>query len=193
MRGLLRKLYYSLYDFNNNQLTNRHPRYKKYAVGDWTYGFPTVYDWNEGTRLVIGKFCSISRDVKIYLGGNHRIDWVSTFPFSEFFDEAKGIKGHPSSRGDVIIENDVWIGGGATILSGVTLGNGCVVGADCVVRKSVPPYAVVVGNPARIARYRFDEKTIESLLKTKWWDWPVEKIKEELPRMMTDDIQKFLK
>ena len=139
MRRLLKKLYFLYHDLNANQATNRHPRYKSYDIGDWTYGFPTVYDWNDGTRLVIGKFCSIARGVKIYLGGEHRMDWVSTFPFSEFFDEAKDVKGHPASKGDVIVENDVWIGGHATILSGVTLGNGCVVGAGSVVAKSVRP------------------------------------------------------
>jgi len=193
MRRLLRKLYFLYHDLNANQVTNKHPRYQSYDIGDWTYGFPTVYDWHDGTRLIIGKFCSIARGVKIYLGGEHRMDWISTFPFSEFFEEAKEIKGHPASKGDVIIENDVWIGGDATILSGVTLGNGCVVGAGSVVTKSVPPYAVAAGNPARVVKYRFDPQTIEKLLDLKWWDWPIEKIKEALPEMMAEDIHKFLK
>ena len=91
MRRYLEKLYFLYHDLNSNQLTNKHPRYKKYNIGDWTYGFPRVYEWGEGTQLIIGKFCSIARDVKIYLGGEHRMDWVSTFPFSEFFGEAKDI------------------------------------------------------------------------------------------------------
>ena len=193
MRGLLQKIYFRFHDFNSIQFTKKHPRYKKYDIGDWTYGFPVVYDWNDNTTLVIGKFCSIGRDVKIYLGGEHRLDWVSTYPFSDFFESAKKMPKHSISKGSVIIENDVWIGIDATILSGITLGNGCVVGAGSVVTKSVPPYAVVAGNPARIVKYRFDQATIEKLLQMKWWDWPVKKIQEKLPEMMQAEISKFLK
>ncbi len=192
MRRLIRKAWFYVHDLKGHSFTRDHPRYKKYEIGEWTYGLPIVYDWNDGTRLVIGKFCSIARGVKIYLGGEHRMDWVSTWPFSEFFEEAKGVKGHPASKGDVIIENDVWIGGDAAILSGVTLGNGCVVGAGSVVTKSVPPYAVAAGNPARVVKYRFDQKTVEKLLKMQWWDWPVEKIKEALPEIMSEDVEKFV-
>jgi acetyltransferase-like isoleucine patch superfamily enzyme len=193
MKPLLRKIYYFIYDFRSNPITRKHPRYRKYDIEDYTYGFPKIYDWNEGTRLKIGKFCSIAKGVKIYLGGQHRVDWVSTYPFSEFFEEAKNIKGHPVSKGSVIVENDVWIGGNATILSGVTLSNGCVIGADSVVTKDVPPYSIVAGNPARVIKYRFAEDIIKSLLDIRWWDWPVEKIKMYLPQIMSPEIDTFIK
>ena len=193
MKRLLKKLYYTLHDFRAKGFTNEHPRYAAYDIGDYTYGFPEVYDWHDGTTLKIGKFCSLSKGVKIYLGGQHRVDWVSTFPFNEFFDAAKHIKGHPASKGDIIIENDVWIGGDVTILSGVTLHNGCAVGAGSVVTKDVPPYAIVAGNPAKIIKYRFDEKTIADLLDIQWWDWPIDKIKQHVSSIMSTDISAFIK
>jgi acetyltransferase-like isoleucine patch superfamily enzyme len=106
---------------------------------------------------------------------NHRVDWISTYPFPAFtdkFPEAKGIEQFVTTKGDVTIGNDVWIGQHVTILSGVTIGDGAVIGAHSVVGKSIPPYAIAVGNPARVIRYRFDEKTIEMLLKIQWWNWP---------------------
>ena len=77
-------------------------------------------------------------------------------------------------KGTIIIQNDVWVGHGATIMNGVTLHNGCVVAADSVVTKDVPPYAVVGGNPARVLKYRFDPEIIDALQRIAWWDWPDE-------------------
>ena len=94
-------------------------RFPDYDIGRGTYGNPRILRRNENTTLRIGAFCSIADDVHIFLGGNHRVDWATTFPFGEFWPEAQGIKGHPSSRGDVLIGNDVWIGRSAVILSGV--------------------------------------------------------------------------
>ena len=191
--SILRKIRYAYYDRRANRFTRDHPRYAKYQIGEYTYGFPEVFDWNEGTTLKIGKFCSIAKGVKIYLGGNHRIDWITTYPFGAFFEEAKNIQGHPTSKGDVIIENDVWIGGDAIILSGVKLSNGSVVGAGAVVTKSVPPYAVVVGNPGKIIKFRFEPKIIEELERICWWDWELEKIKLLLPYLLSNDISTFLR
>ena len=83
--------------------------------------------------------------------------------------------GHPSCKGNIIIENDVWIGAKSTIMSGVKIGNGAVIGATATVTKDVPPYAIVVGNPGKIVKYRFTEKQIELLLKISWWNWDEEK------------------
>lgn len=74
-------------------------------------------------------------------------------------------------RGSIVIQNDVWVGSGATIMPGVTLHNGCIVAAKSVVTKDVPPYAIVGGNPAQVLRYRFDATIIEALQKIAWWDW----------------------
>ncbi len=100
--------------------TNRLDKNKNYDIGDWTYGDPQVLSWGEGTTLKIGKFCSLAKDVTIMLGGEHRIDWVTTYPFNAIFQDATHIIGHPKSKGNVVIGNDVWVGKGALILSGVT-------------------------------------------------------------------------
>ncbi len=93
-------------------------------VGKYTYGKPNIYSWGEGAKLVIGNFCSISNNCNVYLGGNHRTDWVTTYPFGHIhqrsFNNFNGV-GHPSTKGDVIIGNDVWIGANVTIMSGVTI------------------------------------------------------------------------
>src|SRR5438132_10835620 len=83
-----------------------------FEIGEFTYGVPTVWWWHEPAKLVIGKFCSFSMNVEIFLGGNHRLDWVTTYPFSRIslWPEAAHLPGHPATRGDVIIGNDVWIG-----------------------------------------------------------------------------------
>ena len=80
-------------------------------IGDFTYGHPTVLSWEECTKLKIGKFCSIASDVTIFLGGEHRSDWVTTYPFNALLKCYNHIEGHPKSKGDVIIGNDVWIVG----------------------------------------------------------------------------------
>jgi serine acetyltransferase len=100
--------------------------------------------------------------------------------------------GHPSCKGDIIIENDVWIGAKATIMSGVRIGNGAIVAAGSVVSKDVPPYAIVAGNPAKIVKYRFDEEQIKKLLSICWWDWDEQKIKDNAMNMWSDNIDKFI-
>jgi len=152
---------------------------------------PEVYTWGEGRKLSVGKFCSFASFVKIFLGGGHRTDWISTYPFSVLnadFPNAVGILGHPVSKGDVVIGNDVWVGQGATIMSGVTIGDGAVLGAYSVVSKNVSPYTIVAGNPARSIRTRFSDSDIEFLLHLQWWDWPVEQINENVRLLCSDDI-----
>jgi len=172
---------------------NIQERYPQYEIGRGTYGKPQISSWGEGATLRIGAFCSIASGVNIYLGGEHRIDWVTTYPFSVLWKAAKHIKGHPKTKGDVIIGNDVWIGAGAVILSGVTVGDGAVIGTNAVVTKNVPPYAIVAGNPARIAKKRFDEETIYHLLKIRWWEWGDNRIEKFLPLLLDNNIEKFLR
>jgi chloramphenicol O-acetyltransferase type B len=168
-------------------------RYPQYEIGRGTYGKPQISSWGEGATLRIGAFCSIASGVNIYLGGEHRTDWVTTYPFSVLWKVGKHIKGHPKTKGDVIIGNDVWIGAGAVILSGITVGNGAVIGAHAVVTIDVPPYAIVAGNPARIIKKRFDEETIKKLLRISWWDWKDIRIEKFLPLLLDSDIEKFLR
>jgi acetyltransferase-like isoleucine patch superfamily enzyme len=171
---------------------NKNKRYAKYQIGAWTYGNPSIRSWREGTTLQIGKFCAIADGVVILLGGEHRIDWVTTYPFSKIFSKAKRFTGHPRSKGDVIIGNDVWIGREALILSGVTIGNGAVVAARSVVAEDVAPYSIIAGNPAQFIRFRFNKSIIEELQKIAWWNWPLSKIEEAWPLLLSSDIAAFI-
>ncbi len=170
-------------------------RYTKYSVGKYTYGAPIVKDWHQGTTLKVGNFCSIAENVTILLGGNHPIDWVSSFPFGAMFEEFSGRSSeYPEkmSKGDVIIGNDVWIGLNSTILSGITIGDGAIVAANTVVTKNVEPYTIVGGNPGRILKKRFSDEAISKLLVIKWWNWDIDKIKESLDLMLSEDINLFI-
>lgn len=171
---------------------NKNKRYAKYQIGEWTYGTPKVFTWREGTTLKIGRFCAIADGVIILLGGEHRIDWVTTYPFSKIFRKGKRFTGHPRSRGDVIIGNDVWIGTDALILSGVEIGNGAVVAARSVVKDNVLPYSIVAGNPAKHIKFRFSESIIDDLQKIAWWDWPLSKIEDAWPLLLSSDIEAFI-
>ena len=162
-------------------------------IGPYTYGIPTVAGHPEA-RLKVGKFCSIAAGVVIYLGHNHRGDLGTTFPFRAFVDDfpmAAHLKAEDVdavSKGDVVIGNDVWIAHGALIVSGVNVGDGAIIGAGAVVTRSVEPYGIVAGNPAKLVRKRFDEETIRALLEIKWWDWPVEMINNNIALIYKCDI-----
>jgi acetyltransferase-like isoleucine patch superfamily enzyme len=167
-------------------------KYPHFPIGIGTYGDLTVLSWGGGTRLEIGAYCSFAKGVKVVLGGEHRPDWVTTYPFSVFESTATHIKGHPAAKGDVLIGNDVWIGMGALILSGVAIGDGAVVGAGSVVTKDIPPYAIVGGNPARLLRYRFSENHRQRLQKIAWWKWDKAQIARAIPDLLSEDIDRFI-
>lgn len=147
------------------------------------------------SKLYIGKFCSIGANVNIYLGGNHRIDWVTTYPFGHInkdkFNKFNG-KGHPSTKGNVIIGNDVWIGSNVTIMSGITIGDGSVIANNSHVIKNVEPYSLVGGNPAKFIKFRFTKEQIKKLLEIKWWDWDDEKVNKFTPLLCNNDINNFI-
>lgn len=125
-------------------------------------------------------------------GGGHRTDWITTYPFSTILKDAKGFTGHPVSKGGVVIGHDIWIGMDAVILSGVKIGNGAVIAARSVVNKDIPPYAIVAGNPGRLVKCRFDQATIADLQEIAWWNWPVSKIKDAWPLLLSSDIKLFI-
>lgn len=176
----------------NTSFPDRYMLYGRVHMGFGTYGTPIVRTWGENTTLDIGKFSSIADAVTIFLGGEHRSDWVTTYPFNAFLDEYAYITGHPKTKGNVVIGNDVWLCHGATILSGVTIGDGAVIGCNALVTRDVPPYGVVAGNPGKVVKYRFDETTIKELLEIKWWDWDLEIIKKTVPLLMNEDIKSFI-
>jgi len=162
-------------------------KYKNFSIGSYTYGKPKIYAAPKS--LTIGSFCSIADGVTIYSGAEHHHDWVSAYHFSAKFD----CKECSTTKGNVAIGNDVWIGDGALILSGVTIGDGAVIAARAVVVKDVKPYSVVGGNPAKHIKFRFDETKIKKLLKIKWWSWDKEKIENNFDLILNDDIDKFIK
>lgn len=147
------------------------------SVEKYTYGYEhiRVVSFGEGATLEIGKYCSIAVNTTIFLGGNHRHDWATTFPFAHQFPNdprVNDIMGHPATNGDVIIGNDVWIGDSATIMSGITIGDGAVIAANSHVVKDVKPYEIVGGNPAGNIRFRFDQSVIDLLMTLQWWNLP---------------------
>jgi acetyltransferase-like isoleucine patch superfamily enzyme len=166
-------------------------------VGPHTYGHEqiAVRHWGEPADLTIGGFCSIADRVTVFLGGNHRTDWVTTYPFPAFADRwetARGIEGHPSTNGDVTIGSDVWIGSNATIMSGVTISDGAVVATNGCVTHDVDPYAIVAGNPARLVRHRFVPSVVEQLLRIRWWDWSDELIAANVPLLCSGNVEQFV-
>lgn len=167
-------------------------RFPTYAIGAGTYGMPVVHDWSEGTTLRIGSYCSIAENVQIFLGGQHRIDWVSSYPFPAYLPEAAHIHAFGGSRGNVVIGSDVWLCSNCTILSGVTIGHGAVIASGAVVSRDVPPYAVMAGNPAQQVRWRFDKETRAALLDCAWWEWPEAEIRQIVDKLCSDDLAGFI-
>lgn len=145
--------------------------------GQYTYGDAGVFFSDSGDEAEVGKFCSIAGGVHVFAGGNHRTDWISTYPFGHL--ELGGRKeGVARSAGKITIGNDVWIGSNVVIMSGTTVGHGAVIGAYSVLRGHYPPYSIVFGNPAVVQRMRFSDEDIKKLLEIAWWDWPIQQVKE---------------
>jgi acetyltransferase-like isoleucine patch superfamily enzyme len=166
-----------------------------HSYGKYSYGMPAILSWDEEIKLNIGSFCSIGSCGKVYLGGNHRTDRISSFPFGhmhkDIFNNFDG-SGHPKTNGDVNIGNDVWLGEHVTIMSGITIGDGAVIAANSHVIKNVAPYSIVGGNPAKLIKYRFTQEQIQKLLEIKWWHWNDEKINEYLPLLCSSNIDDFI-
>jgi len=175
------------------------------TVGDYTY-----YDDPDGPeqfetknvlyhyrfspqKLTIGKFCSLAHKTTFIMGGHHKIDGFSAFPFGIFghgWEKQNPLSEFPRKR-DTVVGNDVWFGYDCTILQGVTIGDGAIIGAKSVVTKDVAPYTIVGGNPATPIRQRFDQETIDALRKIQWWNWEAEKISRNIPAIIGADLQKL--
>lgn len=132
------------------------------SVGKETYGGLTVWSAIKLNKLKIGNFCSIAEGVTFILNADHPVNYLSTYPFKTIMLN-EGLES--ISKGDIVVDDDVWLGGHSLVMSGVHIGQGAVVAAGAVVTKDIPPYAIVGGVPAKIIKYRFDEKIIKKLLK----------------------------
>ena len=168
-------------------------------VGEFTYIADSefeshvshLYPWND-ERLIIGKFCQIAAGVEFVMNGaNHQMNAISTFPFYtlEGWDMAPPALSDLPLKGDTIIGNDVWIGQNAVILPGVHIGNGAIIGANSVVGSHVDDYTIVVGNPAKVLRKRFDDEMIALLLQFQWWDKSVNEINSLIPVLTCGDLE----
>lgn len=167
-------------------------RYPHYTVGTGTYGVPEVFEFGDDTVLRIGSYTSIAAGVKILLGGEHRTDWLTTYPFPAMLTGLEDIKDYAPSKGDVVIGSDCWICAGAMILSGITIGHGAIVAAGAMVTRDVPPFAVVGGNPCKFIRWRFEENIRQQLLEAAWWDWPMDEVKALARTLSSKDLDSFL-
>lgn len=174
-------------------------------VGDYTYydDPEDIYNFEKNVlylfdfmndQLIIGKFCQIATGVRFIMNGsNHAMNGVSTYPFKVFGKSWSHGAMDVISKGNTVIGNDVWIGNNVTIMQGITVGDGAIIGTNSLVTKDVEPYAIVGGNPAKLIRKRFDDKTIEFLVQLAWWNWPVEKITKHLDAITTGNLESLAK
>ena len=191
------------YQFNNNG-----KNLNVITLGACSYVGIFVIDCCDYNRYIpnvlIGRFCSLGGNIKFFMGYNHEYKKnVTAFPFDvssvvkkiqvaanvdklNYTPQQKRYDNHFQN----IIGNDVWIGNGVTIIGGVKIGTGAIIGTNSVIAKDIPPYAIAVGNPARVTKYRFDEETIKKFMAIKWWNWDIKKILENVPLMK--DAEKFL-
>lgn len=161
---------------NRTIAANLFPR-DKVSVGKGTYGHLHIHSYGaEEERLTIGHYCSIAGDVNFILSGEHNYKRVSTYPFAAYYGKTET---DAFAKGPIVVEDDVWIGFGATVLSGVRIGRGAVIGAGSVITKDVPPYAVVSGYN-HVMKYRFPQEIIDRLMKIDY-----EKIDPEAVRKST--------
>ena len=169
-------------------------------VGDFTYiadsefesHVTNYYPWSRD-KLIIGKFCQIAAGVEFVMNdANHQMNAVTTFPFYtlEGWEMNAPDPSEMPFKGDTVIGNDVWIGQNAVILPGVQIGDGAIVGANSIVGSNVAPYTIVIGNPAKVLRKRFDDELTDLLLRFKWWDKSIDEIDCLIPILTCSDLVK---
>lgn len=190
------KNYWRAHNADNMTIAGRLFDFTRVRIGRSTYGVidPEI---NSGKNmLIIGNYCSIADDVKFLLSSEHNIQSMSSYPFKAMIlhDGPEAI-----GKGDIILDDDVWVGYRAMILSGVHIGQGAVVAAGAVVTKDVPPYAIVGGVPAKVIKYRFSSEIIEQLLKLDYSKLTDDMIRERIDNLYTsldgksaDEVQKLL-
>ena len=143
----------------------------------------------------IGAFCSISNNVRIGMG-QHKVNSISTSPVFYSKNNALGISWGVRNEFEefqkVNVGNDVWIGTGVIIMSGVSIGHGAVIGAGAIVTKDIPNYAIAVGIPAKIIKYRFGEKHIKILIDSEWWNWSEKDIRDKIHLFESDETSEII-
>jgi acetyltransferase-like isoleucine patch superfamily enzyme len=199
---LLNRYIFSALWPNRESYANSHQYGTNVTVGRHTYGIKKRTVFSELSpdqpSVSIGNFCSIASGVVILANADHPTNLPSIFPFkSELYPKEKkpgkaSLNLDVVSRGSVTIGHDVWLGTNAIVLSGVSIGTGAVIGAGAVVTKDIPAYAIAVGNPARVVRYRFEPEIIVQLLQSEWWLLTDESIQMLEPYFYSDNIQLFL-
>ena len=180
-----------------------HPNIR---IGDFTYAssFDPPEDWaarlapytyaGAPERLEIGRFCQIADRVRIITASaNHPMRGISTYPFAIFEPGLLAAYREELAAGsgnlpDTVIGHDVWLGDGAILLPGARIGCGAIIGAGAVVGGTVPDYAIVAGNPARVIRLRFPPESIATLMALAWWNWPPAAIEAAVPALAAGDV-----
>lgn len=159
-----------------------HENKVKVTSGLYSYGTVNVHSFRPGGEVRIGNYTSIS-DITLLMGGNHHTD-LTTYPLMSVF---YGKEDNKVPR-NISIGSDVWIGFNSLIMEGVSIGDGAIIGAGALITRDVPPFSVVVGNPGRIVKFRFEESVIERLLRVKWWDLDIDTVRGFIDLLYTNDI-----
>ena len=190
IRNIKKKIKHHRFRKNNknNEITfNYFNTLDNVEVGNYSYGILDLHDFKNGSKLKIGNFCSFGKNTFICLGGEHEYRTLSTYPFqSKIIDN----KITSFSKGDIVIEDDVWIGVNVTILSGVTIGQGAIIAAGSVVTSNVEPYSIYGGVPAKLIKKRFNDDIIKKLKTIDFSKLDYDKIlkyKNELSMIITDE------
>ena len=171
---------------HNDTIVNAKFPINNVVVGKQSYGELNVITFSDKHKLVIGNYISIAQNVTFMLDTEHYMSHISTFPFKV---KTLSVESSESfAKGDIFVDDDVWIGYGATIMSGVHIGQGAIVAAGAVITKDVPPYAIVGGVPAKVIKYRFEPELIKELLKIDYSKLTKEKVEKHI-----DDLYAELK
>lgn len=158
--------------------------FENVSLGHGSYGELNVVDFGGDCKLIIKNYVSVAQNVSFILNADHYTNHISSYPF-----KVKILQNQSSEsfgKGDIVVDDDVWIGYGATIMSGVHIGQGAVVAAGAVVTKDVPPYAIVGGVPAKVIKYRFEPEMIEELLKIDYSKLTKEDIEKHIDDLYTE-------
>lgn len=197
---------YPINDYDKLIFLKNFVKAKNIFVGDYTYfddrrygpdkfeEYNVLYNYDfSKVKLVLGKFCAIAAETRFIMTGDHKLDAISTYPFPIFghgWEFAFNVYDLPV-KGDIIVGHDVWFGYDSLVMNGVTIGNGAIIAARAVVVKDVPAYSIVAGNPAKVVKMRFDDKTIDRLQKIAWWDWNIKKINKYMKLICNLDIDQL--